>query len=62
MVQRFCKYGLEHWGSDAYGVEQVRYFFLNWHSFACRYVPIGMLEHLPELINWRPPTKFHARK
>lgn len=55
MVERFCRYGLEAWGSDEIGVGQTRRFLLEWLSFACRYVPIGLLEYLPPNIQDRPP-------
>jgi len=54
MMRNFCNYGLEHWGSDARGVENTRRFLLEWLSFTCRYVPIGLLETMPPMINWRP--------
>ena len=38
IVKEFCNNGLEHWGSDAMGVEKTRRFFLEWQSFLCRYV------------------------
>ena len=54
-VEKFCRYGLEAWGSDEIGVGQTRRFLLEWLSFACRYVPVGLLEHLPPRIQDRPP-------
>ena len=54
-VEKFCRYGLEAWGSDEIGVGQTRRFLLEWLSFACRYVPVGLLEHLPPSIQDRPP-------
>jgi len=54
MMRKFCDHGLEHWGSDARGVENTRRFLLEWLSFTCRYVPIGLLEVMPPQINWRP--------
>lgn len=54
LMRDFVNYGLEHWGSDARGVENTRRFLLEWMSFSCRYVPIGLLEHMPPQINWRP--------
>ncbi|ESO95224.1 hypothetical protein LOTGIDRAFT_144742, partial [Lottia gigantea] len=55
MLQRFCNYGLSHWGSDQQGVDTVRRFLLEWLSFLHRYIPVGILEHPPQKINERPP-------
>ncbi|KAM8765639.1 tRNA-dihydrouridine(47) synthase [NAD(P)(+)]-like isoform 1-T1 [Rhynchonycteris naso] len=55
ILQDFTHYGLEHWGSDTQGVEKTRRFLLEWLSFLCRYVPVGLLERLPQKINERPP-------
>lgn len=56
MIRRFCDFGLEHWGSDTQGVNQTRRFLLEWQSFLHRYVPVGLLEVLPQKINDRPPA------
>ncbi|KAG0321723.1 tRNA-dihydrouridine(47) synthase [NAD(P)(+)]-like protein [Linnemannia gamsii] len=56
MMKRFCDFGLEHWGSDTQGVNQTRRFLLEWQSFLHRYVPVGLLEVLPQKINDRPPA------
>eukprot|EP00912_Choanoflagellata_sp_UC4_P001870 UC4_evm3s1200 len=55
MIKKFCRYGLEHWGSDQSGVEKTRRFLLEWQSFMCRYIPVGLLERLPQKIGERPP-------
>ncbi|EDQ91026.1 uncharacterized protein MONBRDRAFT_15444, partial [Monosiga brevicollis MX1] len=55
-LQEFCKYGLEHWGSDHAGVERTRRFLLEMLSFTCRYIPAGLLEVLPQHMNDRPPV------
>ncbi|KAM4688858.1 tRNA-dihydrouridine(47) synthase [NAD(P)(+)]-like [Discoglossus pictus] len=55
ILKDFTNYGLEHWGSDAQGVERARRFMLEWLSFQCRYIPVGLLEHVPQKINERPP-------
>jgi len=52
-LKDYCNYGLEHWGSDQNGVENTRYFLLEWLSFFCRYVPVGLLDHYPVKINDR---------
>lgn len=40
------------------GVETTRKFTLEWLSYLHRYVPVGLLEMLPQQINWRPPAYF----
>ncbi|KAK7310590.1 hypothetical protein RJT34_08184 [Clitoria ternatea] len=52
----FVNFGLEHWGSDTKGVETTRRFLLEWLSYTCRYIPVGLLEVVPQRINWRPPS------
>ncbi|OQN96833.1 hypothetical protein B0A48_17393 [Cryoendolithus antarcticus] len=59
-IEQFARNGLEYWGSDEIGVGITRRFLLEWLSFSCRYVPIGLLEHLPPRIGDRPPA-FHGR-
>lgn len=54
-LQDFTNFGMEHWGSDTQGVEKTRRFMLEWLSFLCRYIPVGLLEHVPQKINERPP-------
>ncbi|KAJ1720238.1 tRNA-dihydrouridine(47) synthase [NAD(P)(+)]-like protein [Coemansia erecta] len=56
VLRDFVRFGLEHWGSDAQGVENVRRYLLEWQSFLCRYVPAGILEVLPPRMNDRPPA------
>ncbi|BFZ01663.1 hypothetical protein BsWGS_04702 [Bradybaena similaris] len=55
ILKKFANYGLEHWGSDHQGVENTRRFLLEWLSFLHRYIPVGVLEQLPQRINERPP-------
>lgn len=55
-IEKFARYGLEAWGSDEMGVGLTRRFLLEWLSFAHRYVPIGLLEHLPPSLQDRPPA------
>lgn len=59
-VEKFCKYGLEAWGSDEQGIGLTRRFLLDWLSFAHRYVPVGILDHLPPSLQDRPPA-FRGR-
>lgn len=56
LIEQFVRYGLECWGSDEMGVGTTRRFLLEWLSFAHRYVPIGILEHLPPNLQDRPPA------
>ncbi|CAG8610770.1 13069_t:CDS:10, partial [Dentiscutata heterogama] len=55
ILKKFCDYGMEHWGSDSIGINQTRRFFCEWMSFLYRYIPVGLLEVLPQRINERPP-------
>ena len=56
LLQRFASHGLEHWGSDTKGVETTRRFLLEWLSFLHRYIPVGLLERLPQRLNLQPPV------
>jgi tRNA-dihydrouridine synthase 3 len=58
LLKRFVHFGLEHWGSDQKGVNNVRRFLLEWLSFLHRYIPVGLLERLPQHMNDRPPPFF----
>ncbi|XP_022096867.1 tRNA-dihydrouridine(47) synthase [NAD(P)(+)]-like [Acanthaster planci] len=55
ILREYTNYGLEHWGSDTEGVEKTRRFLLEWLSFLHRYIPVGILERLPQKIQERPP-------
>ena len=59
-IERFVRNGLEYWGSDEIGVGTTRRFLLEWLSFSCRYVPVGILEYLPPKFGDRPPA-FRGR-
>lgn len=60
ILKNYVNYGLEHWGSDTKGVENTRRFLLEWLSFLHRYIPVGLLERLPQRMNERPPY-YHGR-
>jgi hypothetical protein len=45
-------------GSRIAGVETTRHFLLEWLSYMHRYIPVGLLEVLPQKLNWRPPSYF----
>lgn len=53
ILKDFVKYGLEHWGSDEYGVNTTRRFLLEFLSFGWKYVPVGILEHVPQKLHER---------
>ncbi|KAN0060111.1 tRNA-dihydrouridine synthase 3 [Thecaphora frezii] len=55
MIRQYASYGLSHWGSDTQGVNTTRRFLCEMLSFTHRYVPTGILEHLPARMNDRPP-------
>ncbi|GFO10069.1 tRNA-dihydrouridine(47) synthase [nad(p)(+)] [Plakobranchus ocellatus] len=55
ILRDYTNFGLEHWGSDHQGVENTRRFLLEWLSFLHRYIPVGVLEQVPQRINERPP-------
>lgn len=58
ILRQFVHNGFEHWGSDQQGVETTRRFLLEWLSFLHRYIPVGILERVPQKINERPPYYF----
>ncbi|WOO83651.1 tRNA-dihydrouridine(47) synthase [NAD(P)(+)] [Vanrija pseudolonga] len=55
-IRKFAEYGLSHWGSDTLGVNLTRRFLCEALSFQHRYIPIGLLERMPPMINERPPS------
>lgn len=55
ILKDFCSYGLDHWGSDKRGIMTTRRFLCEWLSFFHRYVPVALMEQLPQRINDRPP-------
>lgn len=60
ILKKFVNYGLEQFGCDGEGVEKTRKFLLEWCSFLCRYIPVGLLDVLPQKINEVPPI-YHGR-
>ncbi|KAJ2156662.1 tRNA-dihydrouridine(47) synthase [NAD(P)(+)]-like protein [Coemansia sp. RSA 552] len=58
ILKDFARFGMEHWGTDDQGINNVRRYLLEWQSFLHRYVPVGLLEVLPQRINDRPPPYF----
>lgn len=58
IMNDFCRFGLEHWGSDTVGVNTTRRYLCDWQSFLHRYIPVGILEVLPQKLNDRPPVYF----
>lgn len=40
------------------GVETTRHFLLEWLSYTYRYVPVGLLDVIPQKLNWRPPSYY----
>jgi tRNA-dihydrouridine synthase 3 len=62
ILKDYVKFGLTHWGSDQQGVDNTRRFLLEWLSFLCRYVPVGILEGgVPQKMNLRPPAFMCGR-
>ncbi|KAE8225164.1 hypothetical protein CF319_g2049 [Tilletia indica] len=60
MYRQYAEYAISHWGSDTQGVNTARRYFCEALSFTHRYVPAGILEHLPPRLNDRPPI-FRGR-
>ncbi|EEF49514.1 tRNA-dihydrouridine(47) synthase [NAD(P)(+)]-like [Ricinus communis] len=58
ILKDYVHFGLEHWGSDTKGIETTRHFLLEWLSYTCRYIPVGLLDVIPQRINWRPPSYY----
>ncbi|KAG8480647.1 hypothetical protein CXB51_025244 [Gossypium anomalum] len=34
------------------------HFLLEWLSYACRYIAVGILDVIPQRLNWRPPSYY----
>ncbi|CAM6111826.1 unnamed protein product [Calypogeia fissa] len=58
ILRQYVHCGLAHWGSDSKGVETTRHFLLEWLSYMHQYIPVGLLEVVPQRLNWRPPSYF----
>ncbi|XP_021285556.1 tRNA-dihydrouridine(47) synthase [NAD(P)(+)]-like [Herrania umbratica] len=58
ILKDYVRFGLEHWGSDRKGVETTRHFLLEWLGYTCRYIPVGLLDVIPQRLNWRPPSYY----
>lgn len=61
ILKDFTRFGLEHWGTDQQGLNNTRRFLLEWLSFLYRYIPVGMLEVIPQQMNHRPPIHMCGR-
>jgi len=51
-----------HFGTDTAGVNTTRRYLCEALSFQYRYVPIGLLEHLPGRLNDRAPANILQRR
>jgi tRNA-dihydrouridine synthase 3 len=60
ILKDYAKFGMEHWGTDTRGLNLTRKFLCEQLSFFHRYVPIGLIEVLPQKMNLRP-EKFCGR-
>lgn len=56
LLKDYASFGMEHWGADSRGVENTRKFMLEWLSYTCRYIPVGLLEVNPQKLQWRNPS------
>lgn len=60
ILNDYSNFGMELWGSDTQGVNQTRRFLCEWMSFYHRYVPVGIIETLPQRFSQRP-ERFMGR-
>ncbi|KAI9438244.1 zinc finger dihydrouridine synthase [Lactarius indigo] len=60
LIRKYAEFGLDHFGTDTAGVNTTRRYLCEALSFQYRYIPIGLLEHLPPRINDRAPL-FRGR-
>ncbi|SCV04731.1 LANO_0G12002g1_1 [Lachancea nothofagi CBS 11611] len=56
ILKDYARFAMDHWGTDEYGISQSRRFFCEFMSFFHRYVPLGICERFPVLLNERPPN------
>ncbi|SCU98493.1 LADA_0H13366g1_1 [Lachancea dasiensis] len=56
ILKDYARFAMDHWGTDEYGISQSRRFFCEFMSFFHRYVPMGICERFPVLLNERPPN------
>ncbi|KAI5450446.1 tRNA-dihydrouridine synthase 3 [Naganishia albida] len=54
-IRKYAEFALNHYGADTRGVNTARRFLCEALSFQHRYVPIGLLERMPPMMNERPP-------
>ncbi|XP_034895920.1 tRNA-dihydrouridine(47) synthase [NAD(P)(+)]-like [Populus alba] len=47
ILKDYVRSSLEHWGSDT-EAETTRHFLLEWLSYTCRYVLVGLLDVIPD--------------
>jgi tRNA-dihydrouridine synthase 3 len=53
-----CGELIQWYESNNKGINQTRRFLCEWLSFLHRYVPVGLLEVLPQRMNLRPQKYF----
>ena len=56
ILKDYAQFAMDHWGTDQFGISQCRRFFCEFMSFFHRYVPMGICERYPVLLNERPPN------
>lgn len=56
ILRNYAKFAMEHWGTDEYGISQCRRFFCEFMSFFHRYIPLGICERYPVLLNEKAPN------
>lgn len=61
LMKSYAKYAIEYFGSDKIGLSKSRKFFLEWHSFAHRYVPIGIMEDPSKAKLNQRVSRFYGR-